>query len=87
MFNNKLKKMEKRRKLPKVVMAASVAMLGMGLFSTLQNEARATGGGGSSKCLACVDRPNRYDCVPNGTGLMICSANAPGSVCCGNSID
>lgn len=47
MFNNKLKKMEKRRKLPKVVMAVSVAAMGMGLFSTLQNEARATG---VSKC-------------------------------------
>ena len=33
--------------MPKVVMAVSVAAMGMGLFGALQNEARATGGGGS----------------------------------------
>jgi len=42
--------MEKKRKMPKVVMAASVAVMGMGLFSTLGNEARATGGGGGNVC-------------------------------------
>ena len=40
--------MEKKRKMPKVVMAVSVAAMGMGLFGALQNEARATGG--SARC-------------------------------------
>jgi hypothetical protein len=31
--------------MPKVRMAATVAVMGMGLFSTFENEARATGGG------------------------------------------
>ena len=37
--------MKNKNKMPKVVMAASVAAMGMGLFSALGNEARATGGG------------------------------------------
>ena len=40
--------MKKTRKMPKVVMAASVAAMGMGLFGALQNEAHATGA--SAKC-------------------------------------
>lgn len=42
--------MEKKRKMPKVVMAVSVAAMGMGLFGALQNEARATGGGKGVCC-------------------------------------
>lgn len=48
--------MEKKRKLPKVVMAVSVAVMGMGLFSSLQNEARATG-----SCVVC-DNINEDEC-------------------------
>ena len=42
--------MEKKSKMPKVVMAVSVAAMGMGLFGALQNEARATGGGKGVCC-------------------------------------
>lgn len=64
MFNNKLKKMEKRRKLPKVVMAASLAAMGMGLFSTLGNEARATGSGDCyQKMKYCDGTMTLYNCV------------------------
>lgn len=38
----------KKNGIPKVIMAASVAAMGMGLFSTLDNEARATG-----TCIRC----------------------------------
>ena len=45
-----------KKKMPKVIMAASVAAMGMGLFSSLQNEARATGGGsGSKRCIIDAD--------------------------------
>lgn len=36
--------------MPKVVMAVSVAAMGMGLFGALQNEARATGEGATVAC-------------------------------------
>lgn len=52
--------MEKKKSMPKVIMAAGVAAMGLGLFSTLQNEARATG----SATVQCKDVENF------GTGLL-----------------
>ncbi|WP_137402136.1 hypothetical protein [Echinicola rosea] len=37
--------MKKKRMLPKVVMAASVAAMGVGVFQTFDAEAQTTGGG------------------------------------------
>ena len=61
--------MEKKRKMPKVVMAVSVAAMGMGLFGALQNEARATGGGsGSKRCVVDVDTGGaNIDCKKSGS--------------------
>lgn len=42
--------MEKKESMPKLHMNAGVAAMGLGLFSTLQNEASATGGRATIEC-------------------------------------
>lgn len=76
--------MEKKSKLPKVVMAASVAVMGMGLFSTLENEARATGGScdlckvtnsGGAVLFSC-ETYTEDDCSAKKLGYTLTCANA-----------
>ncbi|UCS95055.1 hypothetical protein KZP23_08610 [Echinicola marina] len=57
--------MKKKRTLSKVVMAASVAAMGVGVFQTFDAEAQTTGGGAGYMCCAfdgpgCTDETGQY---------------------------